>query len=125
MDERTPYERIGGDRAVRALVDRFYDAMEVREDAATIRAMHPADLSTSRDKLYEFLSGWMGGPPLYVEKYGHPRLRMRHLPFAIDHAAAVAWMACMDDALRGVEDTVLRDQLSEAFGRVAAHMRNR
>jgi hemoglobin len=125
MDERTPYERIGGDSEVRALVDRFYDAMDRRPDAQVIRAMHPDDLTESRQKLYEFLSGWMGGPSLYVQKHGHPMLRRRHFPFAVDDAAAVAWMACMDEALAELEDEAFRDWLSASFSRVAAHMRNR
>ncbi|MCB9677155.1 MAG: group II truncated hemoglobin [Alphaproteobacteria bacterium] len=125
MDERTPYERLGGDAEVRALVDRFYDAMDVRPDAAAIRAMHPADLTGSREKLHEFLSGWMGGPPLYVEKHGHPMLRRRHFPFPVDAAAADAWMACMVEALEPVPDVQLREWLATAFRRVADHMRNR
>ena len=124
MDDRSPYERMGGATEVRNLVDRFYDAMERRPDAATILAMHDDDLTESRQKLFEFLSGWMGGPSLYMEKHGHPRLRMRHAPFAVDHAAAVAWMACMDEALEGVADVSLRHALSGSFGRIAAHMRN-
>jgi len=125
MDERTPYERLGGDSAVRALVDTFYDVMEARPEAATIRAMHPKNLQTSRDKLYEFLSGWLGGPQLYIERHGHPRLRARHLPFAVDTDAAVAWVECMDEALLAhVEDEALRDSLASSFRRIAGHMRN-
>ena len=124
MDERTAYERLGGAPAVRALVDRFYDAMERRDDAAVIRALHPADLTGSREKLYQFLSGWLGGPQLYVEQHGHPRLRARHLPFRIDTDAARAWLDCMDDALVDLEDDALRVRLTESLSRLAAHMRN-
>lgn len=124
MDERTPYERLGGDAAVRALVDRFYDAMERREDAAAVRAMHPDDLTGSREKLYWFLSGWLGGPQLFIERRGHPMLRRRHFPFAIDSAGAEAWMACMQEALAPVGDTELVDHLTRALTRLAAHMRN-
>lgn len=121
----TPYDQIGGDEAVRALADRFYDAMDTLPHAAIIRGMHPADLSTSRQKFYEFLSGWMGGPQLYVEKRGHPRLRMRHFPFAIDASAAEAWLGCMAVALEGVPDEALRNHLWRSFCSVAQHMVNR
>ena len=121
-----PYDPIGGEAGVRALVDAFYDAMDPRPDCAAIRAMHPDDLSESRDKLFEFLSGWMGGPPLYVQKRGHPRLRARHLPFSIDEAARDQWMACMYDALQAtVDDAALRERLYLSFLRVAEHLRNR
>lgn len=123
-DERTPYERLGGEPAVRALVDRFYDTMDTLPEAAAIRRMHPADLSSSREKLVLFLCGWLGGPPRYVERFGHPRLRMRHLPFPIDHAARDAWLRCMARALEPVEDRPLAEALAESFARVADHMRN-
>ncbi|MEZ4320698.1 MAG: group II truncated hemoglobin [Myxococcota bacterium] len=125
MDERTPYERIGGETGVRTLVDAFYDTMDALPEAAAIRAMHPADLQPSRDKLYEFLSGWLGGPQHYIAKHGHPRLRMRHFPFPIDEGARDAWLLCMYEALEGVPDEALRDQLAGSFARVADHMRNR
>jgi hemoglobin len=125
MSEPTFYDRLGGEEAVRALVDRFYDAMDRREDAVAIRAMHAKSLASSRQKLFMFLSGWLGGPSLYIEKYGHPRLRMRHFPFPIDQAAADAWIRCMDEALEGVEDEPLRDFLAQRFRQVADHMRNR
>ena len=80
---RTPFELIGGEDAVRRLVDRFYDVMDTAPEAAGIRALHPPTLDLSREKLFLFLTGWMGGPPLYVERYGHPMLRARHLPFPI------------------------------------------
>lgn len=119
------YEALGGDAGVRRLVDAFYDAMMTEESAATILAMHPADLTSSRDKLYWFLSGWTGGPQLYVERFGHPRLRMRHIRFPIGDAEAAAWMHCMRIALGlVVEDSELRVRLHSAFAGVAAHMRN-
>jgi hemoglobin len=122
----TPYAAIGGDAAVRRLVDRFYDLMHTLPEAQTIRAMHAASLDVSRDRLYWFLCGWLGGPQLFVERRGHPRLRARHLPFAIDQAAAAAWMRCMAQALaEQVDDAALRDQLRDAMARLADHMRNR
>ena len=126
-ENATLYTQIGGDAEVRALVDRFYDAMETLPQAATIRAMHPNNLSGSRLKLYEFLSGWLGGPQLYIEKHGHPRLRARHMPFAIGDAEAAAWMLCMADALEGLPPTVspmLREVLWSQLGQVASLMRN-
>lgn len=123
---QTPYELLGGERAVRALVDRFYDLMDTMPEAAAIRALHPADLSGSRDKLYKFLSGWLGGPSLYIEQYGHPMLRARHLPFAIGAAERDAWMLCMNRALDEHNvDPMIRTQLTSALYRVADHMRNR
>ena len=118
------YEYLGEDK-IRALADHFYDAMETLEEAKTIRAMHPDDLSESRDKFYWFLVGWSGGPPLYTSKFGHPRLRMRHLPFAVDSAARDAWMLCMRKALEKVvtEEDVL-ETLFTTFHRIADHMRN-
>lgn len=126
MDDRTLYDQLGGDGVVRALVDRFYDEMDRAPAARTIRAMHPPDLAESRDKLYWFLSGWLGGPQLYVERKGHPRLRARHLPFAVDDDAATQWMACMRVALtETVADPALRESLDGPLDRLAAHMRNR
>ena len=123
---RSHYEILGGEAAVRALVDRFYDLMDSEPEAATIRALHPEALAGSRDKLFKFLSGWLGGPPLYVEEFGHPMLRARHLPFPIGDAERDAWMRCMRQALKEqVTDGLLRDQLIGAFQRTADHMRNR
>ncbi len=120
------YELLGGDEGVRSLVDRFYDVMDVESFAAGIRSLHPPDLGTSRDKLYEFLSGWTGGPQLYVEKHGHPRLRARHLPFPIGVAERDAWVACMDRALENHSmPEELRAYLKQRFRAVADHMRNR
>lgn len=125
-DTRTLYERIGGEAAVRTLVDHFYDHMDQLAEAQNIREMHAKSLKVSREKLFMFLSGWMGGPNLYMEKYGHPRLRMRHLPFAIDESARDQWMLCMRQALdETVDDEKLRDELLTAFYGVADFMRNR
>lgn len=121
----TPYDLLGGAPGVRQLVTRFYDHMSELPEAGHVLGMHPTDLNSSREKLYEFLSGWLGGPQLYIEKHGHPRLRMRHLPFAIDDAARDAWLACMQRALdECVADSLLRDQLRGAFQRMASHLRN-
>lgn len=120
------YEKIGGEQGVRDLVDRFYDLMDCLPEAATIRHMHPDDLSESREKLFLFLSGWTGGPQLYIQRRGHPRLRMRHLPFPVDESARDQWMLCMNRALeQTVADPALRSYLSASFYRVADFMRNR
>ena len=121
---RTPFERLGGLDGVRGLVDRFYDLMDRLPEAATIRALHPRDLRMSREKLYLFLCGWLGGPPLYVQRFGHPRLRARHLPFPIGDEEAAQWMLCMNQALEDLDDADLRTTLSEALKRTALHMRN-
>lgn len=117
------YDVLGEDR-IRALVDRFYDHMEALPEVATIRAMHD-DLVRSRDKLFRFLVGWSGGPQLYVERYGHPMLRARHLPFVIGDEEARQWMTCMRQALAEVvPEPHLASLLESAFGRIALHMRN-
>src|SRR2546423_1092878 len=90
------YETVGGEQAVRRLVDRFYDLMDTLPEAAGIRALHPPALIGSREKLFLFLTGWMGGPPLYIERHGHPRLRARHLPFPIGEAERDQWLMCMN-----------------------------
>jgi hemoglobin len=124
--ERTPYAMLGGETTVRALVDRFYDLMDEDPDYYGIRKLHPASLSGSREKLYKFLSGWLGGPPLYVEEFGHPRLRARHLHVEIGLAERDQWMACMVRAMADVGlDTALRERLEASFMNTADWMRNR
>jgi hemoglobin len=121
----SPYDRIGGEPAVRKLVDRFYDLMHELPEAAHVRGMHPEDMAGSRQKLFEFLSGWLGGPALFMERRGHPRLRMRHAPFAINNAARDAWMLCMERAMREcIDDKLLIETLHGAFARMADHLRN-
>lgn len=122
----TPFVRLGGEPGVRALVDRFYDLMELEPTFAGIRALHPSELEGSRDKLHWFLCGWLGGPNLYIERFGHPRLRARHLPYAIGIAERDQWMACMMQAMQdqGVDDT-LAQRLTEAFFGTADWMRNK
>lgn len=121
----TPYQLIGGEPALRALTTRFYRYMDTLPEARGIRAMHPDDLSESTEKLYMFLSGWLGGPNLYIEHFGHPFLRARHMPFAIASPEADAWMTCMRRALADtVADEDLRAQLDKAFSSIADHMRN-
>ncbi len=124
--QKSPYERLGGEAGVRKLVARFYQLMDSLTEAQTIRALHPDSLAGSEEKLFMFLSGWLGGPPLFVEAYGHPRLRGRHLPFLIDEAARDAWMLCMKWALDEhlVDDSLLREQLISSLYNTADFMRN-
>lgn len=122
----SPYERLGGEPAVRVLVDRFYDLMELEPAYAALRAMHPASLEGSRDKLHWFLCGWLGGPDHYIERFGHPRLRARHLPFSIGIAERDQWLACMQQAMQELAIAPeLLQQLVSAFFNTADWMRNR
>ena len=117
---------MGGEPAVRALVDRFYDLMDLEAGHAVIRQLHPGSLDGSRDKLFWFLCGWMGGPQHYVERFGHPRLRARHLPFSIGINERDQWLACMRQAMTDMQvDAALADQLHASFFNTADWMRNR
>lgn len=122
----THFERIGGVEKVRALVVRFYQLMDELPEAYGIRKLHAENLQGATDKLYKFLAGWMGGPQLYVDEYGHPMLRARHLPFPISNTERDQWLMCMNQALSDVvEDAALRQDLAASFAKVADHMRNR
>lgn len=126
MTAVTHYERIGGEAGVRALVRRFYELMDELPETYGIRKMHAESLEGAADKLFKFLSGWMGGPQLFVQEFGEPFLRRRHFPFAIGEAERDQWMLCMNQALNDtVADTELRRELSAAFAGLADHMRNR
>lgn len=122
----SPYERIGGDAGIRKLVDRFYELMDELPEAYAARKIHPADLTESGNKFFDFLSGWLGGPQRFIEKHGHPMLRRRHLPYAIGPQERDEWLLCMKLALEEtVEDAALRDALYEQFVQLGEHMRNR
>lgn len=121
-----PYDRIGGEPVLRRLVSRFYELMDTLPEAYGIRKLHQADLASAEGKLFLYLTGWLGGPQLYVEKYGHPRLRARHLPFPIATAEAEQWMLCMRQAMaESIADEGLRGELDQALDKLALHMRNR
>ena len=124
--DTTPYEMLGGEAVVFALVDCFYDLMDEAPEYYGIRKLHPASLDGSRQKLKMYLSGWLGGPNLYIEQFGHPRLRARHLPFAIGVDERDQWLACMFSAMEetGVAEP-LKAKLQESFFRTADWMRNK
>jgi hemoglobin len=122
----TPFEALGGAEGVRALVDRFYDLMDTSPEAATIRKLHAASLKVAREKLTLYLTGWSGGPPVYVERYGHPMLRARHLPFSIGTRERDEWLWCMERALDAHEmPGEVREMLRGKLRQLADHMRNR
>ena len=119
------FEWLGGEARVRALVDRFYDLMDLEPGYRELRAAHGSELGDARQKLFWFLCGWLGGPQHYIERYGHPRLRARHMPFRIGLVERDQWLACMDQAMGEVGvDEALRARLREAFFGTADWMRN-
>jgi hemoglobin len=123
---RTHYDMVGGEAGVLRLVNRFYDVMDELPEAWELRKIHTEDLQSARDKLFKFLSGWLGGPGLYEAEYGHPRLRMRHAPFPVDTQMRDQWLMCMNIALdEQISDELLKTQLKSSFASVADHMRNR
>ncbi len=128
MEEKqaTTYEKIGGEATVGKLADRFYELMDTVPQFAELRAMHPPSLAGSRDKLFKFLSGWFGGPDLFVEEYGHPRLRARHMPFSIGTQERDQWVACMVLAMEdvGIEEDIRKVLLNNFFN-TADFMRNK
>jgi hemoglobin len=125
-DSFTLYEAIGGEPVVRALTTRFYELMDTLPEAARCRAVHPPTLEGSREKLYEYLTGYLGGPPLYTEKRGHPRLRSRHFDAAIGPAERDEWLLCFR---RAMEDTIANEKLQaiiwDPVERLAHHMQNK
>ena len=130
MTDETPnspsaYDLIGGEAAIHALVERFYDLMDLEHGFTELRAAHGAELESARQKLTWFLTGWMGGPQHYVERFGHPRLRARHMPFKIGILERDQWLACMDQAMgdTGV-NAELRARLNTSFFQTADWMRN-
>ena len=126
VGEPTVFERIGGEAGTRALVDRFYDLMDLEPAYRDLRAVHGQTLERARDKLFWYLCGWLGGPQHYTDRFGHPMLRARHLPFAIGIRERELWIACMQQAMRESEiDEALAEQLAKAFYGTADWMRNR
>ena len=123
--ELSLYEMLGGETGLRSLVDRFYDLMDSSPEAEKIRSFHPQSLKQSREKLFMFLSGWSGGPQLYVERFGHPRLRMRHFPFPIGSVERDQWLWCMNRVLDESQlDPRVVEYLKARFAVVADAMKN-
>ncbi len=123
--QTTPYALMGGEQAIISLVDRFYFYMDTRPEAKALRAIHAPDLNPVKEKLVKFLSGWLGGPDLFVQEYGHPRLRQRHFPFQVDTQMRDQWMWCMQKALYEVSmPDALRKNILQALSDLATHMIN-
>ena len=125
MVEVTPYEALGGEAGIKRLVRRFYELMDELPEAYGVRQIHPASLEGSGQSLFEFLSGWLGGPPLYIEKKGHPRLRMRHVPYVVSQVMRDEWMLCMTQAItEQVIEADFQSWLIGTFAQMANHMIN-
>ena len=118
--EVTPYDLIGGEATVRRLADRFYEIMDADPGARRIRAMHGEDLAPIRQLLFEFLSGWLGGPPLYFNRPEHRCIMSAHRPYTIGDAERGEWMMCMRSAMDECElPTEMRALLDRGFLRMA------
>jgi len=119
------FDRLGGEAGIRRLVDAFYDRMDRDADYRGIRDLHPPTLEGSRDKFFWFLCGWSGGPDLFVQRFGHPRLRARHMPYAIGLSERDQWLRCMYDAIVEIDlDPDLAQGLMQSFLQTADWMRN-
>ncbi len=125
MTTITPYALIGGESAILTLVDRFYFYMDSLPETQGIRSIHQLNLDSAKSKLFKYLSGWLGGPDLFVEEFGHPMLRARHLPFTIGESERDQWMLCMNKALDEITmDPRLKINLQNALQQLATHMIN-
>lgn len=123
---QTPYQLLGGDQPLRHLVDRFYDIMLTEPGVEVVRNMHDADTAEIRERFFDFLSGWLGGPSRYIEKHGHPRLRARHRFFSIGESERDQWLLCMSKALAETPmDSALRAHLEQTFAKTGDFLRNR
>jgi hemoglobin len=121
----TPFEWMGGEERVKALIERFYDLMDLEPEFARLRQVHGPSLDQSRVRTFWFLCGWLGGPQYYTETFGHPRLRARHMHVPIGIQERDEWLACMDRAMgeTGVLED-LRARLRTSFFQTADWMRN-
>ncbi len=126
MSQTTPYDLLGKEAGVRALASAFYEAMDRLPEARTIRAMHGESLDGIKEKMFEYLSGWMGGPRLYYEKYGSVCLGHPHAAYAIGSAERDQWLQCMDAALEAVDASPqVRAILKLPMARMADALRTR
>lgn len=120
-----PYILLGGETGVRALANAFYDVMDEESDASTIRAMHGEKLDDIKEKLYEYLTGWMGGPPLYDDKHGTVCLTDPHAHYHIGPDERDQWLMCMDKALERIDASdELKDMLKVPMRRLANAVQN-
>lgn len=119
------YERIGGEKVIKALAHQFYQQMQTLEETQALLAIHRASIEESEQKLYEFLSGWLGGPSLYQEKHGHPALRARHMPFKVNDNMIEQWLLCMNNAIEiEIAEPQHREAIFQAISKLARHMHN-
>jgi hemoglobin len=128
MSEETTtlYEAIGGDPTVKALTRRFYELMDTLPEAAHCRAVHPPDLTGSEEKFYEYLTGYLGGPPIYMQKRGHPMLRRRHFVAEIGPLERDEWLLCFRMAMdETIEHPRLREVIWPPIEKLAHHMQNK
>lgn len=128
MSEETTtlYEAIGGDATVRALTARFYELMATLPEGRAALATHPPDLTNAHDRLYDYLTGYLGGPPVYERKYGHPMLRRRHFIAEIGPEERDSWLFCFRRALdETVVHPTLREIIWQPVERLAHHMQNK
>ncbi|MGI2111232.1 group II truncated hemoglobin [Shewanella frigidimarina] len=120
------YDLIGGDKVIRTIAHDFYQQMQTRSETQALLAMHRSPMQESEQKLYEFLSGWLGGPQLYQQKHGHPALRARHMHFAIDESMRDQWLICMRAAIQNnIKKPEHQQVIIQAISALADNMRNR
>ena len=125
VQQQTPYTLMGGEKGVLSLVERFYFYMDTLPEAKELRAIHAPDLSSTKDKLFKFLSGWLGGPDLFIQQYGHPRLRQRHFSFKVNQQVRDQWVFCMRKALYEIAmPDEVRKNIKQAIDDLATHMIN-
>ena len=125
LQENSLYKLIGGEAGTRKLAETFYDEMENNVHLQELLAIHKLPLVNIRQKFFEFLSGWLGGPGLFEQKYGHPQLRARHMPFKVTKKQSDLWMLCMNNAMKKtINDNEIERHLKRAFAQMAAHMIN-
>ncbi|OQK17195.1 globin [Methyloprofundus sedimenti] len=125
VQQQTPYLLMGGEKMILKLVERFYFYMDTLPEAKELRAIHAPDLSAAKEKLFKFLSGWLGGPDLFIQEYGHPRLRQRHFPFKVNQQVRDQWVFCMHKALYEIAmPDELRKNIKQAIDDLATHMIN-
>ena len=125
MTDKVPYELLGGEEGVRNLCNAMYDAIDTLPEAQIIRQMHEENLSEIRQKFFEYMSTWLGGPALYSEKHGSMCITDPHAPFAIGKKERDLWLLCMDTALDKVNASdEVREMIKKPLSNVADMLRN-